>query len=156
MSSNKGNTGAGRKRRSIKANIFALVNSVAVITALLSTCHFIFVPSIQQQQQQQGPFHIRKENPIQKLLNKRRGKNNGTELASVASIIEDTADSKQPAFDFGDDDTIDDDDDLFQTRKTNETKSFWESLKENLGQKEKVEEQKNPTSSLRKSQKAPP
>ena len=89
-------------------------------------------------------------------MNKRRGKNNGTELASVASIIEDTADSKQPAFDFGDDDTIDDDDDLFQTRKTNETKSFWGSLKENLGQKEKVEEQKNPTSSLRKSQKAPP
>eukprot|EP00533_Pseudo-nitzschia_delicatissima_P001949 CAMPEP_0116080760 /NCGR_PEP_ID=MMETSP0327-20121206/1847_1 /TAXON_ID=44447 /ORGANISM="Pseudo-nitzschia delicatissima, Strain B596" /LENGTH=108 /DNA_ID=CAMNT_0003571473 /DNA_START=124 /DNA_END=453 /DNA_ORIENTATION=+ len=107
--------------------------------------------------QQQEPFQTRKENPIQKLLNRHRGKNNGTELTSVASIIEDTSDPEQPAFDFGDDDTIDDDDDnnddddddFFSNRKTNETKSFWESLKENLGRKEKAEEQKNP-------QKAPP
>ncbi len=154
-SSNKGNTGHGRNRRSIKANLLALVNSVAVITALMSTCHFIFVPSMQQQE----PFQ-KKENPIQKLLKRTRGPNKNNVTTSVATIVEEKA---KPTFDFGDDDRIDDDDDDdydFQEIGSNETKSFWGSLRERtLGRTKISGEIPNndmPTGSLRKSAKAPP
>eukprot|EP00531_Pseudo-nitzschia_arenysensis_P016569 CAMPEP_0116129842 /NCGR_PEP_ID=MMETSP0329-20121206/8140_1 /TAXON_ID=697910 /ORGANISM="Pseudo-nitzschia arenysensis, Strain B593" /LENGTH=165 /DNA_ID=CAMNT_0003624137 /DNA_START=129 /DNA_END=626 /DNA_ORIENTATION=+ len=159
-SNNKGNTGAGRKRRSIKANLMSLVNSVAVITALMSTCHFIFVPSMQSQ----DPFKP-KENHIQKLLKRTRGNNNNNNndnnnniTASVATIVDETP---EPSFDFGDDDNIeddDDDDDNFEEIGSNETKSFWGSLRvRTLGRtKKSIPNNDIPTSSLRKSAKAPP